>query len=158
MAVDYRQIEQFIYREARLADENAYDEWLAMWADDALYWVPANIDDPDPSKHISTIYDNRKHLEQRIKRLKSGMAHAQAPVSRMRRVISNVEIAEHPDGIVEAQSNFILGELRRGHQDVFIGRAIHRLRPDGAGGYRIAEKKVLLLNNDGFIDNLTFLI
>ncbi len=31
-------------------------------------------------------------------------------------------------------------------------------RPDGAGGYRIAEKKVLLLNNDGFIDNLTFLI
>ncbi|MBE3604757.1 aromatic-ring-hydroxylating dioxygenase subunit beta [bacterium] len=108
MAVDSRQIEQFIYREARLADENAYDEWLAMWADEALYWVPANLDDPDPSKHISTIYDNRSHLEQRIKRLKSGMAHAQAPVSRMRRVVSNIEIAERPDGIVEAQSNFVL--------------------------------------------------
>ena len=76
----------------------------------------------------------------------------------MPRIVSNIEILERPDGIVEAQSNFVLGELRRGHQDVFIGRTIHRLRPDGAGGYRIAEKKVLLLNNDGFIDNLTFLI
>lgn len=158
MAIDYRQIEQFIYREARLMDENAYDEWLAMWAEEALYWVPANIDNPDPAHHISTIYDNRNHLEARIKRLKSGMAHAQAPVSRMRRVVSNIEIEERPDGTVEARSNFVLGELRRGRQDVFIGRTLHRLRPDGAGGYRIAEKKVLLLNNDGFIDNLTFLI
>ncbi len=158
MAIDYRQIEQFVYREARLMDESAYDEWLAMWAEEALYWVPANIDNPDPAHHISTIYDNRSHLEARIKRLKSGMAHAQAPVSRMRRIVSNIEVAERPDGTVEVQSNFVLGELRRSHQDVFFGRTLHRLCPDGAGGYRIAEKKVLLLNNDGFIDNLTFLV
>ena len=38
---DLRQIEQFVYREARYADEHDYDAWEALWTDDALYWVPA---------------------------------------------------------------------------------------------------------------------
>lgn len=158
MAIDYRQVESFLFREARLMDESAYDEWLALWADDALYWIPANIDDPDPANHISTIYDNRAHLEARIRRLRSGLAHAQAPKSRMRRVVSNIEIEEAAGGEIVTHSNFVLGEFRRGEQDVFIGRTIHKLRSDGAGGFRIFYKKVILLNNDGSIDNLTFLV
>ena len=50
MAIDRHQIETFLYREARLMDEHAYDEWLALWTDDALYWVPCNRDDSDPMR------------------------------------------------------------------------------------------------------------
>lgn len=157
MAVDERAVERFLYREARLMDENAYAEWLALWADDALYWVPCGPGEVDPLRQVSTIYDNRKRLEARVKRLLSGNAHAQAPPSRMCRVLSNLEIEEAPGGEIVTYSNFVLGEVRRGKQDVFIGRSTHKLRPRGAD-FAIFFKKVVLVNGDEFIDNLTFLV
>jgi len=138
-------------------DEHRYDEWLALWTDDALYWVPSGGDDIDPKREISLIYDDRVRLQVRITRLKSGFAHAQEPKSRMRRVVSNIVPQEAENGDIVVFSNFLLTELRRGKQDTFAGRTIHRLRPDN-GSFRLASKKVLLVNNDEHIDNLTFLI
>jgi benzoate/toluate 1,2-dioxygenase subunit beta len=156
--LDFRSIENFLYREARLMDENSYEEWLSLWAvQNVCYWVPSSADEVDPVEQISIIYDNRQRLEARIKRLASGYAFAQDPKSRMRRVISNVEIDEAADGIVTAWSNFVLGEFRRGRQDIFVGRTMHKLRPEG-DSFKILLKKVLLINSDGYIDNLTFLI
>lgn len=157
MPVDRHQIENFLYREARLMDENAYDEWFALWTDDALYWVPANEDNIDPQRHVSIVYEDKVHLEDRIERLKSGAAYAQDPKSRMRRVISNIEIEEGENGEVTVYSNFNLTELRRSQQRTFAGRTIHKLRPEG-NSFKIAYKKVLLVNNDEVIGNLTFLI
>jgi len=157
MAVDRQQVEQFIYYEADLMDEHRYDEWLALWTDDALYWVPSGGDDIDPKREISLIYDDRVRLQVRITRLKSGFAHAQEPKSRMRRVVSNIVTKEAENGDIVVFSNFLLIELRRGKQDTFAGRTVHRLRPDN-GSFRLVSKKVLLVNNDEYIDNLTFLI
>ena len=157
MPVDRHQIENFLYREARLMDEHAYDEWLSLWAEDLLYWVPCNADDIDPQRHVSIIYDTRPFLEDRIERLKSGVAYAQEPKSRLRRVVSNIEIEEGDNGEVTVYSNFNLTELRRSRQDTFAGRTIHKLRPQDSG-FKITYKKVLLVNNDEVIDNLTFLI
>jgi len=156
MAADHRAVERFLYREARLMDENAYAEWLALWADDALYWIPCGPGEVDPVRQVSTIYDDRKRLEARVRRLLSGNAHAQAPPSRLRRVVSNIEI-EEADGAIVTYSNFVLGEVRRGKQDVFIGRSTHKLRPV-ADDFKIFFKKVVLVNNDEYIDNLTFLV
>src|SRR5581483_7241762 len=94
MPVDRHQVESFLYREARLMDEHAYDEWLALWTDDALYWVPSNDDDYDPQRHVSIVYENKARLEDRIFRLKSGVAYAQDPKSRLSRIVANVEIEE----------------------------------------------------------------
>ena len=157
MAVDRQQVEQFIYYEADLMDEHRYDEWLALWTDDALYWVPSGGDDIDPKREISLIYDDRVRLQVRITRLKSGFAHAQEPKLRMRRVVSNIVTQEAENGDIVVFSNFLLIELRRGKQDTFAGRTVHRLRPDN-GSFRLTSKKVLLVNNDEHIDNLTFLI
>ncbi len=157
MAVDRQQVEQFLYHEAQLMDEHRCDEWLALWTDDALYWVPSNRDDADPKREVSLIYDDRVRLQLRVSRLKSGFAHAQEPKSRMRRLISNIVVEEADNGEIIASSNFLLAELRRGKQDLFAGRTIHRLRPDN-GAFKLASKKVLLVNNDEPIDNLTFLV
>jgi benzoate/toluate 1,2-dioxygenase subunit beta len=132
-------------------------EWLALWTDDALYWVPCNEDDFDPERHVSIVYENRARLEGRITRLKSGAAYAQDPKSRLSRVVSNVEIEDGDDSETIVHSTFNVTALRRGRIDVFAGRAIHKLRPDG-DSYKIAYKKVLLINNDQVINNLTFLI
>lgn len=157
MAFDRQQVEQFLYLEAQLMDEHRYDEWLALWTDDALYWVPTGRDEIDPKREISLIYDDRVRLQVRVGRLKSGFAHAQEPKSRMRRVVSNIVVEEAENGEVVTYSNFLLAELRRGQQDIFAGRTIHRLRPH-EGSFKLVSKKVLLVNNDEPIDNLTFLI
>ena len=156
--LDRQAAEAFLYREARYADEKRYDEWLALWTEDAVYWVPANADDRDPQRHLSIIYDRRERLQDRVDRLKSGAAWAQEPRSRMRRIISNVEIeppAENGDSVV--RSNFVLGEIRRGLQTAYFASQIHHLRP-GADGLKMAYKKVMLINNNEPIHNLTFLI
>lgn len=149
-------VEEFLFDEAKLIDEHRYEEWLALWTEDGLYWVPCNADDADPRRQAMIIYDNRARLEERIYRLTSGAAWAQQPRSRTRRLISNVEVRES-DGSYAVESNCMIVELRRSRQDIFAARMIHTLRPAG-GSFKIALKKVLLLNNDEAIDNLTFLV
>ena len=83
----------FLYREARLADEARYAEWLALWTDDGVYWVPATTDAAaSPETHLSHVYDNRARLDTRIKLLQTGHRYSQEPASLMRRLISNVEV------------------------------------------------------------------
>jgi benzoate/toluate 1,2-dioxygenase subunit beta len=156
--IDQHEIERFLYREARLLDEGQLDEWLALFTPDAYYWIPCNANDVDPTRHVSLIYDDRQHLEDRIWRIKSGWAHAQDPPSHTRRIVGNVE--PRPGGIegeLSVSSTFILVELRRGAQSLFAGRYEHRLRRE-ADAWRIAFKKVELLNNDEPIDSLTFIV
>jgi 3-phenylpropionate/cinnamic acid dioxygenase small subunit len=138
-------------------DEHRYDEWLALWTDDAVYWVPSNNDDLDPMQNVSIIYDDRRRISDRINRLKSGMAYAQKPPSRMRRVVSNLEVEEIGSDEVTVYSNFVLTEIRRGVRNIWSGRTVHRLRMEN-GDLKMGFKKVLLLENDAEIPSLVFLI
>ena len=161
MAIDRNEIENFLYREARLMDEHQYEEWEALWTDDAIYWVPCGGEDTDPNRDVSIIYDDRPRLAARMGRLKSGAAWAQDPKSRLRRVVSNVEIYEEADGDITVYSNFILCEVRMrsvdSWQDMWAGRTTHRLRRDN-GALQMAYKKVALVNNDIEIPTLWILV
>jgi benzoate/toluate 1,2-dioxygenase subunit beta len=157
---EHRSAVEFLYREARLADEARYAEWLALWTDDGVYWVPATTDPAAaPDTHISHVYDNRARLDTRIKLLQTGSRHSQEPASLMRRLISNVEVTSDGGELVVG-SNFILGELsvQAKHElHWWVGRTTHRLRPvDGA--LRLAAKKVVLVNAAEPLPNLSFLI
>jgi len=153
-----RELTRFLVREARLMDEHQYEEWLALWADDGLYWIPCNADDIDPTREVSIVYDDRERLGERVERLCSGTVLAQDPLPRMRRVVSNVEI-EAPEGDeLTVASNFVLVWARLGEQQVWAGRTIHRLRRRPGGGWQIVRKKVLLVNSDQEMPLLQFLI
>lgn len=156
--LDHHATEQFLYREARLMDTHAYEEWLALWARDAHYWIPCNADDYDASRHVSLVNEDRAGLEDRVRRLRSGAHYAQDPPSRLSRVVSNVELDPSPGpDVLVVHSTFNLSAHRRGRLDVVAGRVTHRLvREDGA--VRIAAKKVVLVDNDDTILNLTYLV
>lgn len=152
-----KSVEQFLYHEARLMDEHRFDEWLALWADECLYYAPVNDEDIDPSRHATLFHEARPQLEDRISQLKSSVHWSQLPKSRLRRVVSNVEVEEATDQAVAVASNFVLVEVRRERQTVFAGRSIHRLLPVD-GGFKIAYKKVLLTNLDATMGNLRILL
>lgn len=153
-------VEQFLFREARYADELQYDAWEALWTDDAIYWVPANGDDTDPTKVMSVLFDNRSRIATRIKQLHTGKRHAQNPASRLRRLVSNVELlepdSEHPDDI-GVGANFLVYESRERGVTLWAGRSIYRLR-ETDDGLRMAYKKIMLVDNDRPLHTLAFLI
>jgi len=104
-----REVSQFLYREARLQDTHAYDDWEALWADDAVYWVPANGEDTDPEREMSFIYDNRSRISLRIKQLKTGKRHSQTPPSKLARIISNIELLDSADSQICVAANAMIG-------------------------------------------------
>src|SRR5512145_436822 len=115
-------VASFLYHEAHLMDTNRYEEWLALWTPDALYWVPCNNDDIDPSREVSLIYDDYERLQQRVQRLMSGTVLAQDPAPRMRRLVSNIEVETVDADHLVVGSNFILAMARAGGQQLWAGR------------------------------------
>ncbi|MBM4257290.1 MAG: aromatic-ring-hydroxylating dioxygenase subunit beta [Deltaproteobacteria bacterium] len=160
-AAEHRAVEAFLYKEARLADESRYNEWEALWEDDAIYWVPATTqEDADPNRHISHIYDNRARIATRLRLLKSGFRYSQTPASSMRRLISNIEIEKTGTGEFVVGSNFLLVELSlqaKHETHLWAGHTIHQLRAVN-GELKMFGKKVMLVNAGEPIPNLTFLI
>lgn len=153
-----REVEELLFLEADLADSHRYDDWFALWCEQLRYWVPCNSDSTDPSRQVSLIYDDRGRLEERLFRLKTKHAHSQIPRSRLSRTVSNVRLDDFDSnrgGVVT--SRFFLGEERLDRLTMWVGRQTHVLeRVDD--GFKIREKRVLLINNDSPMGNLTFLI
>jgi 3-phenylpropionate/cinnamic acid dioxygenase small subunit len=159
---DRSEVEQFLYREARLADESQYDEWEALWTDDALYWVPVGGQGGDPRREMSVIYDNRNRISTRLKQLRTGRRYAQAPQSNLRRLISNIEFlggVPNPDGAIDLEvgANFLAIESRARDTHLWGGRVTYRLRRDD-DTLRLVYKKVVLVDNDRPLPTLGFLI
>jgi benzoate/toluate 1,2-dioxygenase beta subunit len=152
-----RQIEQFLYAEARYADEHDYDAWEALWTDDAVYWVPAGGDLAEPGTQMSVIYDNRNRIATRLNQLRTGRRHAQSPPSSLRRVISNIEVLGREGGDTLVGANFVLAESRERGVEIWAGRTTYRLRV-ADDQIRLAAKQVLLVNRDQALPTLAFLI
>ncbi len=149
--------EDILYREARLLDECRHREWLGMLTEEAVYWMPANGDGIDPNREVALVYDSSAKLRDRINRLASGVAHAQSPPSKTKRLVSNVQVEASEENAAAIVCALILYELRRGKERIFAGRCEYRLRLVD-GHWKIASKKVVLVNNGEVIDNLTFIV
>jgi 3-phenylpropionate/cinnamic acid dioxygenase small subunit len=155
--------EDFLYREARLLDEGHWREWQKLFMPDALYWLPSSAaPEVDPDNYISIIYDDMDLLNERLGRLESGACHAQIPSSRTLHVIGNVMVSAAENHAV-VFSNQVIHEYRSNTQSrfyplqAFPAHCEHHLRWH-ACEWKMAFKKVQLLNCDGEIFDLSFLI
>ena len=153
-----RQVELFLYREARLMDEHRYAEWESLWTDDGVYWVPCGVSDYDPLLNVSIIYDDRELIAARIRRLNGKFNYAQDPRSVLVRVVSNIEVDQRDSDELEVHSAFVLHEGRRDEVRAWVGRNVHHLRVDHNGELRMSYKKVVLVNADQALPNASFLL
>jgi 3-phenylpropionate/cinnamic acid dioxygenase small subunit len=160
-----REIEQFLYREARLLDNRQLHQWVELLADDLRYWMPlrsnvypassksiASLDEARPEEReftepneLAVMDETRDTLVRRIERLDSGFAWAEDPPSRTRHFISNVELepTDNP-AEVRAYSNFIMYRTRgEREEDFYVGSREDILRQSGEG-WRLAYRKIVL--------------
>jgi len=153
----HREVEAFLFREARLQDTHQYDAWEQLWTEDAIYWVPANGLDGDPDQVMSVIYDNRSRIGIRIAQLNTGRRHTQEPRSNLVRIVSNVEIVSVEGDEMSVHSNSLVYEDSLRGETIWACRNEFRLRR-AEDGLRMVKKKVGLVNNHKPINTLSFLI
>jgi benzoate/toluate 1,2-dioxygenase subunit beta len=146
----------FLFHEAELLDERRFQEWLALYTDDALYCLPQG-DDPDPEHSVQIAHDDKRRMTERVLRLESGFAYSQDPPSRTVHLIGNVRVRGEVEGELDVASSLSIAEVRRGQQRVYYARVLHRL-VDGGDGLRIRRKEVHLANSDLPLGNVTFLV
>ncbi|MFZ2173506.1 MAG: aromatic-ring-hydroxylating dioxygenase subunit beta [Rhodococcus sp. (in: high G+C Gram-positive bacteria)] len=149
-------VETLLYRESRLIDNGRFNEWVEMFTDECLYWVPSTPGGGDPRYEVSHAFDDRRRLMDRIYWLRTGLAFCQIPQSRTRRMISNVEIFEEPSRLL-VRSNFLITEFRAGAKKTYAGWCGHELVP-AHDGWRIAVKQVNLIDCEHGHENLTLVL
>jgi len=146
---DIREVERFPYDEAALIDRRRFDDWLALFAEDCRYWLPLEEGQVSGHDTVSLIYDDRLHLETRVRRLSHPRMHAQSPASRTCHMVSNVVIDGTTDaGALDVRSSLIVVEFRNDSQRLFAGHQRHHLLP-ASGGFRIALKRIDLIDSEG---------
>ena len=152
MAISVHEVEQFLYREARLLDDRDFEGWLNCYAPDAEFWMPAWDDDDtlstDPQREISLIwYPNRGGLEDRVFRIKTERSSATSiPEPRTGHNITNVEILSQQDGTCEVRFNWFTLYYRYETLDTYFGTSFYTL--DTSGEQPLIKKKKVILKND----------
>ncbi len=147
----------FLNLEARLLDESRFEEWLALFSDECLFWVPGSPGS-DPRREIAVTFDDRRQLEGRIYRLRTGYAWSQVPLSRTSRIVSNVEVfGTAGDAVSMVRSTFLITEFRNGETRTFAGWAAHRLARSG-GGWKILVKQLHLIDCELNLRNPSMLL
>lgn len=144
--------EQFLYHEARLLDLQRYEEWLALFTEDATYWLPLEQSQKDPHGTSSLIHDDRTLLELRVKQMRHPRAHARAPLPRTVHQIGNIMA----DDLVVTSTLMVI-EFRNEKQRLWAGLVEHRLRRE-RDSFRIARKRIDLVNSEGELEGLAILL
>jgi 3-phenylpropionate/cinnamic acid dioxygenase small subunit len=157
-----QQFEDLLYREAWLLDHDRLEEWLDLLSEAIHYWAPVRADmnrgkeDFSPPLRLAFFDDNKDGLRLRVARIRTGAAHADEPPSRVRHLISNVQVLETPDtDTAKVASNFLVFKSRRNREEnLFVGCREDIWRRNG-GPWKLEERMILLDHN--VIENITVL-
>ncbi len=150
------QVIDFLYDEVRMLDEGRFDEWLSLWLEDGIYWMPLDYKQGDDPALTSLLYEDMFMLRLRVERLNGARTFSQKPKSRCHHVIQRPFVDEIDGNRVVTNTSMHYVETRLDEQFLLACTAEHELRVvDGA--LRIARKKVELLNSDAAFGNIQLL-
>jgi 3-phenylpropionate/cinnamic acid dioxygenase small subunit len=142
----------FYIREAWLLDDRRFKEWLDLFTDDVLYFMPRRKNVPRREAHrelteigdLAIFEEDKRYLRMRVARLDTGMAWAEDPPSRTRHLIGNLEAEVLENGEVKARTAFLVyrSHLETDHQ-LLSGYREDVLRK-GDGAWKVARRTIVL--------------
>jgi 3-phenylpropionate/cinnamic acid dioxygenase small subunit len=148
-----REVEQFLFRQADLLDERRWGDFIELFADDGLYWMPASPEQTTGEGVPSIFYEDRNLMTVRMKRVTHPHAWSQSPMWGTSHLVSNVAIEKEDPrtGEITVRSRFHMMEFRRDVSRHFAGTYRHRLAKT-KDGYRIKLQRVDMVNGQGPYD------
>ena len=145
--------EDLLYAEARALDDRRFDDWIAMYAEDVVFWVPAWKDEitptSDPERELSLVYyEGKQNLADRVWRLRSGLSNASEIPARTVHMIGNVmvETAHDQGAVILSAFTVHHHDVRSDRTHVFFGHYRHVFRSEG-DHWLIAAKTITLMND-----------
>ena len=165
-----REIEAFYYEEAELLDDRRFEEWLDLLTEDISYFMPLrrNVKYGEHAEHENTRqgldaawFDEGKHtLTQRVAQIATGIHWAEEPLSRVRHLVTNVQVREVPTSAsgareLDVKSRFLVYRNRIDDEtDIFVGQRTDLLRSED-GRWKVAKREILLDQSTLLAKNLT---
>ena len=149
-----QQVEQFLYKEARLLDERKLDEWLDLLAEDLTYWMPMRrnikfgdwyLEFTSADTEINWFDEGKDVLAGRIRQFKTGVHWPEEPVSRFEHLVSNVEVVAVEGDEIHVNSKFFCYQNRlQDEVNHFVGRREDLLRRDPDTRFKLVKRKIIL--------------
>ena len=163
-----REVEDLYFREADLLDERRYEQWLGLFAEDAVYWMPMRKNVPWEERDrditaeddVAWIHDDKETLSKRVQQLLTGIHWAEEPLSRVSHLITNIRLVERVPSLAEGAAlpvtcRFLVYRNRlETETDLLVGRREDVLRRVG-GGLKVARRKIILEQSVLKAKNLT---
>jgi 3-phenylpropionate/cinnamic acid dioxygenase small subunit len=150
-------VEQFLYKEARLLDERRLEEWLDLLAEDLHYWMPMrrnikfgdwDMEFTSAETEINWFDEGKDILAGRIRQLNTGIHWPEEPVSRFEHFISNVEIVAAEGDEIHVNSKFFCYQNRlQDEVNHFVGRREDILKRDPETKFKLYRRKIILAMN-----------
>jgi 3-phenylpropionate/cinnamic acid dioxygenase small subunit len=143
---------QFYIREAWLLDERKFDDWLALFTDDLLYFMPRRKNvlrrelhrEVTPLGDLAILEEDKRYLEMRVARLATGMAWAEDPPSRTRHLIGNLEAKPSDNGDVEARTAFLVYRSHLETDSQLLSGSREDVLRQVDGGWKVARRTIVL--------------
>lgn len=158
MNVTKEDLIDFVYDEVRMLDFGLFDDWLKLWCEDGMYWMPLDYKQEDPIHETSLMWEDQFMLRLRVERLNGARTFSQKPKSRCHHVIQRpyVDEIDNENGkyVVTTQMHYV--ETRLDEQFLLALTARHDLVHDD-GALKIKQKRVDILNCDAAFGNIQLL-
>jgi len=165
-----REVEEFLFDEANLLDERRFKEWLDTLAEDLEYFMPLTFnvkfgehaarENTTREKHMSWINEGKWTLTKRAEQILTGVHWAEEPLSRVCRLVSNVQLTEivtnaAQEEEVSVSSRFLIYQNRcEREQYFFVGDRRDVIRRT-ASGWKLAKREIQIHQNVLLAKNLT---
>lgn len=137
-----------LYREALCLDTRRWDDWLALYEADAVYWAPAMVGDEgwtdNPDNDVSLMYMDRAGLEARVFRIEGRDSYATDPMPHTAHLVTNVLVHGAADGLVRVTASWLVHSYMRVRGAVTRGGLYEYALRETADGLRIARKKIFI--------------
>lgn len=157
MPVSEQSIVDFIYSEARLIDERKFSDWLELFCDDGIYWMPLEFGQAEEHLTTSLMYEDKMLLNVRITRLEGERTFSQRPGSRCHHLLQAPQIIAIGEIEINTKTAFHYTETRLDEQFYLVGWAEHTLRNE-EGKLKIARKRVNLINPEAAHRNIQLFV
>ncbi len=159
------EVQEFLYREAELLDERRYEDWLALFTEDARYFMPLRRNVPHheaereftrEGRDVNWFDEGKDTLSRRVQQILTGIHWAEEPPSRICHMISNVQVLRATPAEIEVKSRFLVYRNRvETETDFLVGKREDLLRRVN-GDLRIARRRIVLDQSVLLAKNLTF--
>lgn len=165
-----REIEEFLYDEAQLLDERDFKTWIDTLAEDLRYFMPmefnvkfgehATQEFTTRAEQMSWFNEGKWTLNKRVEQILTGVHWAEEPLSRVCRMVSNVQLTALQDNAageleVDVSSRFLIYQNRCEYEQYFfVGDRFDRVRRT-AEGWRLAQREIRLHQNVLLAKNLS---